>query len=52
VRYDQHVWGRRAIELSAIGTAVARTSDAETMQAPLRTLSVTDAANARLTDLR
>jgi uncharacterized protein YbjQ (UPF0145 family) len=52
VRHDQHVWGRRAIELSAIGTAVARTSHAEAMQAPLRTLSVTDAGTARPTHLR
>jgi uncharacterized protein YbjQ (UPF0145 family) len=52
LRHDQHVWGRRAIELSAIGTAVARTSDAETLRAPALALSVTDAAGGRPTDLR
>lgn len=52
VRHDQHVWGHRAMELSAIGTAVARVSDAEIDQPPALALSVADTARRRRADLR
>lgn len=52
LRHDQHIWGRRATELSVIGTAVARTSGEEALHTPAFTLSVADADNAKRTELR
>lgn len=50
--HDQHVWGRRAIELSAIGTAVSRVAGPENLPASAFTLSVADVIGAARTDLR
>ena len=52
LNHDQHVWGRRAIELSAIGTAIARSNEPANPHPPAFTLSVADPVDPTRTDLR
>lgn len=52
VTQDSHVWGRRAVEFAAIGTAVARTSDEEEVHPPQFAISVAEPAEQLRTDLR
>jgi uncharacterized protein YbjQ (UPF0145 family) len=52
VQQDAHVWGRRAVELSAIGTAVVRTQGDEQMRVPELAFSLADPKAELRTDLR
>jgi len=52
LRQDSHVWGHRAIEFSAVGTAVARSTDDEEVNQPQFAVSLEDGVAPLVTDLR
>jgi uncharacterized protein YbjQ (UPF0145 family) len=52
LQQDAHVWGRRAIELSVIGTAVVRTEASEQLRVPEFAVSLGDKNLELRTDLR
>lgn len=52
LQQDAHVWGRRAVELSVIGTAVVRTEGDEQIRVPELAVSLGDRKAELRTDLR
>jgi uncharacterized protein YbjQ (UPF0145 family) len=52
LQQDAHVWGRRAVEISVIGTAVVRTHADEQIRIPELAFSLADPVTELRTDLR
>jgi uncharacterized protein YbjQ (UPF0145 family) len=52
LQQDAHVWGRRAVEISVIGTAVVRTQGGEQIRIPELAFSLADPKDELRTDLR
>jgi uncharacterized protein YbjQ (UPF0145 family) len=52
LQQDAHIWGRRAVEISVIGTAVVRTQGDEQIRIPELAFSLADPKAELRTDLR